>query len=86
MCIVSDRNESIIKAVTQVYNNVQHYACLWHLWTNVQTKYRKFHEKLSPVFYTMAKTCNQSDFDRLLKIVKKVDIRVKEYLLEVSWI
>jgi len=80
MCIVSDRNDSIIKVVMQVYNDVQHYACTWHLWKNVQTKYRKSHEKLSPVFYTMAKTSNQSDFNRLMKIVEKVDIRVKEYL------
>ncbi|XP_049360965.1 uncharacterized protein LOC125825695 [Solanum verrucosum] len=28
----------------------------------------------------MAKTSNQLDFDRLMKIVEKVDIRVKEYL------
>ncbi|XP_015167011.1 uncharacterized protein [Solanum tuberosum] len=28
----------------------------------------------------MAKTSSQSDFDRLIKIVEKVDIRVKEYL------
>ena len=52
---------------------------MWNIWKNVQKKYRKSHEKLSPVFYTMAKTCNQSDFDRLMKIVERVDILVKKY-------
>ena len=28
MCVVSDRNESIIKVVTNVYSNVPHYACI----------------------------------------------------------
>ncbi|KAH0743259.1 hypothetical protein KY290_031252 [Solanum tuberosum] len=27
-CVISDRNEIIIKAVTKVYNNVPHYACM----------------------------------------------------------
>nr|XP_004239514.1 uncharacterized protein LOC101264628 [Solanum lycopersicum] len=38
MCVVSDRNESIIKAVTNVYSNVPHYAYMRHLWNNVQKK------------------------------------------------
>lgn len=53
MCVVSDENESIIKVVTKVYDNVPHYACMWHLWNNVQKKFRKSHEKLTGVFYTM---------------------------------
>ncbi|XP_047253606.1 uncharacterized protein LOC124897171 [Capsicum annuum] len=40
MCVVSDRNPSIIKVVAGVYNNVPHYACMWHLWGNVK-KIRK---------------------------------------------
>ncbi|XP_019239735.1 PREDICTED: uncharacterized protein LOC109219717 [Nicotiana attenuata] len=31
MCIVSDRNESIIKSVSRVYPDVPHFACIWHL-------------------------------------------------------
>ncbi|XP_019241853.1 PREDICTED: uncharacterized protein LOC109221875, partial [Nicotiana attenuata] len=34
MCIVSDRNESIIKSVSRVYPDVPHFACIWHLWNN----------------------------------------------------
>ncbi|KAG5609922.1 hypothetical protein H5410_021203 [Solanum commersonii] len=80
MCVVSNRNESIIKAVTRVYNNVSHYACMWNLWGNVEKKFRKSSKELSLVFYTMAKTCNKLEFDRLLDTVEKVDVGVKEYL------
>ena len=31
MCIVSDRNKSIIKVVSRVSDGVPHYACIWHL-------------------------------------------------------
>lgn len=80
MCVVSDRNESIIKSVSRVYNGVPHYACTWHLWKNVKTLYKKSHDSLSEVYYAMAKAYRHSDFDDLMKKVEQVDIRVKNYL------
>ncbi|XP_059291949.1 uncharacterized protein LOC132045375 [Lycium ferocissimum] len=80
MCIVSDRHESIIKAVCRIYPNVPHLACIWHLWKNVYNKYRKSHEVLSGVYYKLAKAYTQNDFDMLMEKVEKEDIRVKEYL------
>ncbi|KAH0650675.1 hypothetical protein KY290_031534 [Solanum tuberosum] len=35
MCIISDRNESIMKSVSIVFLNVPQCACIWHLWKNV---------------------------------------------------
>ena len=80
MCVVSDRNESIIKAVSRVFDGVPHYACIWHLWKNVKTLFKKSHNKLSEVFYGMAKAYKQSEFDELMEKVEQVDVRVKNYL------
>ncbi|XP_049370795.1 uncharacterized protein LOC125835740 [Solanum verrucosum] len=80
MCVVSDRHNSIIKAVSTVYNNIQHYACIWHLWANVCKNFRKSNEQLSEVFYTMAKVYTKTDFDKLMKRVEQFDVRVKNYL------
>jgi len=80
MCVVSDRHNSIIKVVSIVYNNIQHYACIWHLWANVCKNFRKANEQLSEVFYTMAKAYTQTDFDKLMKRVEQFDVRVKNYL------
>ncbi|XP_060189113.1 uncharacterized protein LOC132618075 [Lycium barbarum] len=80
MCIVSDRHESINKAVCRIYPEVAHYACIWHLWGNVCKKYKKSHDVLSPIFYSMAKAYTQDDFDELMGKVQKVDMRVAEYL------
>ncbi|XP_059310591.1 uncharacterized protein LOC132061934 [Lycium ferocissimum] len=54
MCVVSDRHESIIKAMYRVYPTVPHLACIWHLWKNVTKKYKSNDEVLSPVFYSLA--------------------------------
>ncbi|XP_019253962.1 PREDICTED: uncharacterized protein LOC109232661 [Nicotiana attenuata] len=80
MCIVSDRNESIIKSVSRVYPDVPHFACIWHLWNNVYKKFKKSHAKLSEIYFSMAKAYTQAEFDSLMEKVEKVDIRVKEYL------
>ncbi|XP_047263784.1 uncharacterized protein LOC124896281 [Capsicum annuum] len=80
MCVVFDRNPSIIKAVAGVYNNVPHYACMWHLWGNVKKKFRKSHDALSEIFYTMAKSYSKSEFHNLMEKVELVDVRVNNYL------
>ncbi|XP_060210503.1 uncharacterized protein LOC132637431 [Lycium barbarum] len=80
MCVVSDRHESIIKAVYRVYPTVPHLACIWHLWKNVTKKYKSNDEVLSPVFYSLAKPYTQDEFDKLMEKIENVDIRVKEYL------
>ena len=80
MYVVSDRHESIIKAVYRVYPTVPHLACIWHLWKNVTKKYKSNDEVLSPVFYSLAKAYTQDEFDKLMQKIENVDIRVKEYL------
>ncbi|XP_060210272.1 uncharacterized protein LOC132637152 [Lycium barbarum] len=80
MCVVSDRHESIIKAVSRVYPTVPHLACIWYLWKNVTTKCKSNGEVLSPVFYALAKAYTQAEFDKLMEKIEKVDFRVKEYL------
>ncbi|XP_070019847.1 uncharacterized protein [Nicotiana sylvestris] len=80
MCIVSDRNESIIKSVSRVYLDVPLFACIWHLWNNVYKKFKKSHAKLSKIYFSMAKAYTQAEFDSLIEKVENVDIKVKEYL------
>ncbi|XP_075095426.1 uncharacterized protein LOC142173701 [Nicotiana tabacum] len=80
MCIVSDRNESIIKSVSRVYPAVSHFVYILHLWNNVYKKFKKSHSKLSEIYFSMAKAHIQTGFESLMEKVEKVDIRVKKYL------
>ncbi|XP_047256218.1 uncharacterized protein LOC124888973 [Capsicum annuum] len=67
MCVVSNRVESIIKAVNVVYPSIPHFACVWHLWNNVCTNYRKSKDKLTSKFFAMAKVYKLYDFDDLME-------------------
>ncbi|XP_016486286.2 uncharacterized protein LOC107806614 [Nicotiana tabacum] len=80
MCIISDRNKSIIKYVSRVYPTVPHFACIWHLWNSVYKKFKKIHSKLSEIYFSMEKAYTQDEFDSLMEKMEKVDIQVKEYL------
>ncbi|XP_060200668.1 uncharacterized protein LOC132628935 [Lycium barbarum] len=80
MCVVSDRHESIIHAVSKVYPIVPHLACIWHLWKNVTKQYTTNNEVLSPIFYSPAKAYTQDEFDNLMEKIGNVDIGVKRYL------
>ena len=82
MCVVSDRNKSIIKSVSIVYPNVPHFACIWHLWKNVCTYYKRSKNTLSDLFYSMAKAYRKKNFKKWMAKVEKVDGRVKKYLEE----
>ncbi|XP_060178029.1 uncharacterized protein LOC132607964 [Lycium barbarum] len=80
MCVVSDRHESIIHAVSKVYPTVPHLACICHLWKNVTKQYTTNSEVLSPIFYSLAKAYSQDEFDKLMEKIGNVDIQVKRYL------
>ena len=50
------------------------------MWGNVEKKFRKASKDLSHVFYTMSKTCNKVEFDRMMNKVEKIEVGDKEYL------
>ena len=85
MCIVSDRNESIKKGVSIVYPTVPHFACIWHLWKNVCSNFRRSRTILSDLFYSMAKTYRKDDFEKLMAKLDKIDGRVKKYLQDAGY-
>ncbi|XP_047259017.1 uncharacterized protein LOC124891273 [Capsicum annuum] len=80
MCVIYDRYKSIIKAVSVVYPNVPHLPCIWHLWKNVCTNFRKSKDRLSDIYYAMTKAYRKDEFDFFWNQVGKIDKRVKYYL------
>jgi len=85
MCVVSDRNESIKNGVSIVFPNVPHFACIWHLWKNVCSNFRRSRSILSDLFYSMAKAYRKEDFEKLMAKLEKIDGRVKEYLQDAGY-
>ncbi|XP_075084113.1 uncharacterized protein LOC107807718 [Nicotiana tabacum] len=84
MCIVSDRNESILKASSTVYTGIPHYACMWHIWTNVRSKFKKGHLKLSELYFAMARSYTLDEINERMSTIEEIDTRVKAYLYDID--
>ncbi|XP_009605328.1 uncharacterized protein [Nicotiana tomentosiformis] len=77
MCVVSDRNESILKATSTVYISMPHYACMWHIWTNVRSKFKKGHLKLNELYFATTRSYTLDEFNERMSKIEEIDTRVK---------
>ncbi|XP_060211981.1 uncharacterized protein LOC132639559 [Lycium barbarum] len=85
LCIVSDRHESILRATKVVYPGVPHCVCIYHLWNNIKTNFKKRQKQLKDVFFAMAKAYTVAEFDQHMSEVNKIDNRVKDYLFDIGY-
>ncbi|XP_049389703.1 uncharacterized protein LOC125854251 [Solanum stenotomum] len=85
MCIVFDRHASIIKAASRVYDEVPYFECMWHLLQNIMKNFRKSQQRVTELFYSMAKTYTMTEFNQCMTIVEKIDKRIKDYLLNIGY-
>ncbi|XP_070013232.1 uncharacterized protein [Nicotiana sylvestris] len=63
MCVVSYRNESILKATSIVYPSMTHYSCMWHIWTNIRSKFKKGHLQLHELYFATARSYTLDEFN-----------------------
>ncbi|XP_075086154.1 uncharacterized protein LOC142168884 [Nicotiana tabacum] len=85
MCVVSDRNESILKATSIVYTGMPHYACMWHIWTNIRSKFKKGHLKLSELYFAMTRSYTLDEFNERMSKIEDIDTHVKAYLYDIGY-
>jgi hypothetical protein len=79
-CIISDRHESIAKAMKSVFPNLMHGVCCFHLFQNIKTRFKKGGDDLRDAFYCAAKAYNQTDFDDSMRDLDNIDSRIRPYL------
>ncbi|XP_049350159.1 uncharacterized protein LOC125814741 [Solanum verrucosum] len=85
MCFVSDRHQSIIRAISVIFPDLPHYACMWHLWKNIKENFRRNQLQLREIYYAMARAYTVQDFDYYIAEVNRIDHRVKSYLYEIGY-
>uniref|UniRef100_A0A1U7YQ91 Protein FAR1-RELATED SEQUENCE 3-like n=2 Tax=Nicotiana sylvestris TaxID=4096 RepID=A0A1U7YQ91_NICSY len=85
MCVVSDRNESILKATFIIYPGMPHYSCMWHIWTNIWEKFKKEHLKLSELYFATARSYTLDEFNERMSKIEEIDPRVKAYLYDIGY-
>ncbi|XP_009621219.1 uncharacterized protein [Nicotiana tomentosiformis] len=84
-CVVSDQNESILNATSTVYTGMLHYICMWHIWTNVRSKFKKDHLKLSELYFVTAQSYILDKFNERMSQIEEIDTRVKAYLYDIGY-
>ncbi|XP_075112595.1 uncharacterized protein LOC107811325 [Nicotiana tabacum] len=85
MCVVSDRNESIQKATSIVYPGMPHYSCMWHIWTNIRSIFKKGHLQLHELYFATAQSYTLDEFNERILKIEEVDPRVKSYLYDIGY-
>ncbi|XP_075099243.1 uncharacterized protein LOC142176078 [Nicotiana tabacum] len=85
MCVVSDRHESILKATSVVYLGMAHYSCMWHIWTNIRSKFKKGHLQLHELYFATARSYTLDEFNERMLKIEEVDPRVKSYLYDIGY-
>ncbi|XP_016483311.2 uncharacterized protein LOC107804018 [Nicotiana tabacum] len=85
MCVVLDRNESILKATSIVYPGMPHYSCMWHIWINIRSKFKKGHLQLHELYFATARSYTLDEFNERMLKIEEVDPRVKFYLYDIGY-
>nr|XP_009784673.1 PREDICTED: uncharacterized protein LOC104233059 [Nicotiana sylvestris] len=85
ICVVLDRNESILKATSTIYTGIPHYACMWHIWTIVRSKFKKGYLKLSKLYFAPARSYTIDEFNERMSKIEEIDTRVKAYLYDIGY-
>ncbi|XP_049358795.1 uncharacterized protein LOC125823455 [Solanum verrucosum] len=85
MCFVSDRNKSIWNATAVVYPEFRHYACIYHLWTNLLKKTYRDTEEVRTLFFSLAKAYTVQEFDELMKRMDQINPKYCAYLQKANY-
>ncbi|KAM6554058.1 hypothetical protein CsatB_014820 [Cannabis sativa] len=80
LTIISDRHKSIEKAVSSVYPNHFHGACIFHLLNNIKTNFGVHGDDLTINFVKAAKTYKLTSFERYMAEIDRIDKRIRPYL------
>nr|XP_028964814.1 PKS-NRPS hybrid synthetase CHGG_01239-like [Malus domestica] len=78
LVFISDRHESIRKALSTIFPNAHHGACIFHISQNIRHNFK--HERAHKLYFTAAKAYRVPEFHRLMTEIYKVDYEVGDYL------
>ncbi|XP_074342727.1 uncharacterized protein LOC141680383 [Apium graveolens] len=84
MTIISDRHENIIKVVSKVYPKIPHGFCIFHLLSNIKSKFKKNLKNVNESFFSAANTYTIKKFEYHMRELDKVDSRIRTFLEEVG--
>ncbi|KAM6567513.1 hypothetical protein CsatA_026641 [Cannabis sativa] len=79
-CVISNRHESIEKATKEIFPNLMHGVCSYHLLQNIKKKFRKSGDEVKDAFNGACRAYNADDFEKYMNDLDGIDDRIRAYL------
>ncbi|KAM6569715.1 hypothetical protein CsatB_017700 [Cannabis sativa] len=83
LAFVSDRHQSIVRALDIVFPDAQHGACYHHIIMNINHKFKT--DVFTNHIYTCAYTYSKSEFHREFENIRAMNVAVAQYLEEIGF-
>ncbi|KAM6585472.1 hypothetical protein CsatB_012474 [Cannabis sativa] len=83
-CLISNRHESIIKATRKVFPEITHGYCIFHLLSNLKTKFKKNAKHFRVPFFAAAKAYTEMEFEFHMRELDNLDKRIRPYLEKIG--
>ncbi|XP_020413017.1 uncharacterized protein LOC109947442 [Prunus persica] len=78
LVFIYDRHESIRKAISTIFPNAHHGACIFHISQNLKNHFKQ--ERAHSLYFRAAKTYHIPEFDRHIVQIFNIDPHVGNYL------
>ncbi|XP_060962137.1 uncharacterized protein LOC133032273 [Cannabis sativa] len=82
--LISDRHESIIKATRRVFLEITHGYCIFHLLSNLKTKFKINAKHFRGPFFPTAKAYTEMEFEFHMRELDNLDKRIRPYLEQIG--
>ncbi|KAM6586974.1 hypothetical protein CsatA_009579 [Cannabis sativa] len=83
LAFVSDRHQSIVRALKIVFPDAHHGACYHHIIMNVNHKFKT--DVFTNHIYTCTHTYSKSEFQREFENIRAMNVAVAQYLEEIGF-
>ncbi|XP_060965186.1 uncharacterized protein LOC133034169 [Cannabis sativa] len=84
-CLISDRNESLIKAAREIYPEITHSYCGYHILSNLKTSFKQHAAKYNLPFFGAVKAYTEKQFEFHMAELDGLDKHIRPYLKKVGY-
>ncbi|XP_060968631.1 uncharacterized protein LOC133036152 [Cannabis sativa] len=84
-CLISDRNESLIKPAREIYPEITHSYCGYHILSNLKTSFKQHAAKYNLPFFGAVKAYTEKQFEFHMAEFDGLDKRIRPYLKKVGY-
>ncbi|XP_070045696.1 uncharacterized protein [Nicotiana tomentosiformis] len=83
MC--TDMHDGIWRATSIVYPEVPQCACIFHLWNNIKTNFKKSQQQIKEVYIALAREYTIEEYNKHMAELEAIVSSVKTYMMDIGY-